>query len=87
MGEMSGRWKSHSILKIEVEMTLLIQRIMGDGCFEIQLDSKLEFAKSVNTTAFNSLQSDGPPPTNGGRRCSPASISQNHVNNQYVVPV
>lgn len=82
MSEMLGRWISHSILEIEVEMTLLTQRIMGDSCSEIQLDSEPEFKKSVNGTPFISSQSDGPPPQTGYHRRSPASIPKNHVNNQ-----
>lgn len=49
IGEMLERWKSCPTLEIESEMTLLTQRIMGDGFFGIQLESEPEVAKAVRT--------------------------------------
>jgi cytochrome P450 len=47
IGEMLEREKSHSTIEIEPEMTLLTQRIMGDGFFGIQHESESEVANAV----------------------------------------
>lgn len=47
IGEMLERWEAHSTIEIESEMTLLTQRIMGDGFFGIQLESEPEVAEAV----------------------------------------
>ncbi|MDB4380072.1 cytochrome P450 [Mariniblastus sp.] len=47
ISEMLERWQSHPTVEIETEMTLLTQRIMGDGFFGLQLESEPEVAEAV----------------------------------------